>query len=291
MHNMDTKNALQRNTLVVGLDLSAMDKELIGYIQTLESWLPAKQIIFMHNVKLSELPEHLKKPETLESIAKRIEHKLRRLIEQTYKPETSFSVIVTMQEFSELAFADLVKQSGASLVVLGNKQQLEGSGGLSQKLIRMLPASVLLVPETCKSKPQHILQAIDFSKYTPLIVQWGQALGVRKTPVYVSKMSFSFFPGFSEEEMNESLAREQALRSKKWQELFPDQPALAVLPAYEKSIASALLDYAGRQKADMIVMGVKGATSLTNLFMGSVANEMVQRETELCLLMVKRTYG
>ncbi|PSL42878.1 nucleotide-binding universal stress UspA family protein [Chitinophaga niastensis] len=288
-------NTAPKLNLLAGLDLSDMDAILINYIRLLEQWLPPAHITFLHNIKLSELPQELKAPVQLLKIAGSIEKKLNQLITATYTPSGSFTVIVTAEEFSELAFTAVLKKTGSELVLLGNKQDLEGSGGLNQQLIRMLPAAVLLVPETCRSMPSHILQAIDFSRHTQSILQWGQQINafaphgtiLRLTPVYVSKMSYHFFPILSDEEVAASLKKEDADNLKKWRALFPGHGSLQLIHAHEKSIAATLLQYAINVHADVIILGVKGTASLTNLFMGSVANEMVQRETEVCLLLVK----
>jgi len=284
----------RRQHVLVGLDLSEMDQALIRYTGLLEQWLPPAHITFLHNVKLGQLPPELKTPGRLAEIMRTVEQKLQQLVTAIHRPACPYTVMVTVDEFSELAFTREVKEKEAGLVILGNKQYLEGSGGLNQKLLRMLPAAVLLVPETFRGRPLQVVQAIDFSKYTPVVLQWGRAMeafppaegALRFHPVYVSKLSYHFFPLLSEGEIEDSLKKDEAARRKKWAAHFPGYPPLQIIAVQEKSIASSLLEYAGSISADMIIMGVKGATSLTNLFMGSVANEMVQRETGVCLLMV-----
>jgi hypothetical protein len=288
-------NITPKLNLLAGLDLSDMDDVLINYIRHLEQWLPPVHITFLHNIKLSELPQELKASAQLLKIAGSIEKKIKQLIAATYTPACSFTVIVTAEEFSELAFTTILKKMGSQLVLLGNKQDMEGSGGLSQKLIRMLPAAVLLVPETCNSTPVNIIQAIDFSKHTQAILLWGKKIKalvppnstLQLNPVYISKMSYHFFPILSDEEVAASLKKEEADNLRKWKTLFPGNGPLQLVNAREKSVATTLLQYAETVRADVIIMGVKGTASLTNLFMGSVANEMVQRETAVCLLLVK----
>ncbi|NSL86863.1 universal stress protein [Chitinophaga sp. Mgbs1] len=281
--------------VLAGFDLSDMDPALVRYLEVLEQWLPVQQFIFLHNIKINELPEEMRSASMLTTIAQRIRKKITETIRAIYTPRASFDVRVTFEPFSEIAFTQACQQQKTDLVLLGNKQQLEGSGGLSQKLIRMLPAAVLLVPETFRGFPHRIAMAIDFSRYTPAIVQWQQFIARSKpgseditfTPVYVSKMSYHFFPILSDHELEASLKKDEAEKSKKWRTLYAAQSPLHIIHAHEKNIASTLLSYARHNNIHIILMGVKGASSLTNLFMGSVANEMVQRETDVCLLLVK----
>lgn len=285
---------MEQKTLnvLVGLDLSEMDRELIKYIGTLQEWLPPARVTFLHNIKITELPRHMQEPARLQNIAQRIEQKFRETIEAIHIPAAPYDIRVTFEGFSELAFTTVAKQTKAGLVLLGNKQTLEGSGGLNQKLARMLPAAILLIPEGTTAVPRRVMQAIDFSRYTPAVVQWGRVIAGNSTtaslhPVYISKMAYHFFPVFSDEEMEEALQKEAAERAKKWKEQYPAEAPLKVVPAHDKNVAAALFQYAFATRADVLVLGVKGASSLTNLFMGSVANEIIQRETSLCLLLVK----
>src|SRR5690606_31758233 len=99
--------------------------------------------------------------------------------------------------------------------------------------------------------------------------------------------SYHFFPIFSDEEIEEALQKEAAERTRKWKEQYPLEPPLQVVHAHDRSIANTLVQLSGINHADMIILGVKGASSLTNLFMGSVANEMLQRNEVPGLLFVK----
>lgn len=278
--------------VLAGLDLSEMDREMIHYMALLQQWLPPAHVTFLHNIKVTELPREMREPAKLQNIAARIEKKFRELIMEIHTPAASFDIAVTIEEFSELAFMNVVKRQKTDLVLLGNKQTLEGNGGLSQKLARMLPAAVLLIPENVKQPPAHIIQAIDFSRYTPAVLRWGRIISTsphhpRFSPVHIIKMGYHFFPAFSDEEVEDTLRNEGADKLRKWKEQHPGEWPLKIVPAYDRSVASTLLDVAASSRADLIILGVKGASSLTNLFMGSVANEMLQREKVPALLLVK----
>ena len=224
--------------VLIGLDLSEMDDALINYIKVLHQLLPLGQITFIHNIKQCELPESFRNAEKLNVIANTIKHKLTTSILKNIDFSCSYSIEVTLAEYTELAFIIASKQFDTDLIVLGNKQHLEGNGGLSHKLIRVLPMATLLVPETFNPNPKVFIEAVDFSKYTAIVVKWGDHIEKLSSsaslvfqPLYVSKVSWSFFPGLSPAEIR-----------------------------------------------------------LTTLFMGSVANEFIQMETDACLLLVKHQF-
>ncbi|MET3114983.1 nucleotide-binding universal stress UspA family protein [Pedobacter sp. CG_S7] len=290
---MILKNKLN---VLIGLDLSEMDDSLISYIKVLHQLLPLGQITFIHNIKQSELPESLRSPEKLKVIANTIKHKLTTSIPKNIDFPCSYSTEVTLADYTELAFIKASKQFDTDLIVLGNKQHLEGNGGLSHKLIRVLPMATLLVPETFNPNPKLFVEAVDFSKYTPIVVKWGnhiEKLSSSSTlvfqPLYVSKVSWTFFPGLSLAEIRENTMLDTKKSALKWLKLYPDAAPLNVKAAEDKNIASTLKQYVRQQKVDFVILGVQGVTSLTTLFMGSVANEFIQMETDACLLLVKHT--
>src|SRR5690606_957907 len=180
--------------VLIGLDLSEMDKALLRSIQIVRQLYPISNFTFLHNVKLSELPDEFQEKEKISKITEGIKSKLSKIIQAEDIPEP-YNVEVTSDDFSEIAFLNAHQRIGAKLVILGNKQQLEGNGGLPQKLIRMLPSAVLLVPDTFNFAPKKILAAVDFSKYTDVIYRVGKHIiqesnyeSLTIDPVYVVKV-------------------------------------------------------------------------------------------------------
>ncbi|WP_316751836.1 universal stress protein [Pedobacter gandavensis] len=280
--------------VLAGLDLSEMDQPLIQYLRLLATLLPLNKVTFFHNIKQSELPESFKSPEQLNTIANTIKKKLDRTIPALLGEEMPYDIEVSFEDFTELSFTKTAKKKQINLAVLGNKQNLEGNGGLAHKLIRMLPFETLLVPETYNPAPKLIIEAVDFSKYTPTVMQWGSLIKKHNQlpelsfqPVNISKLSWKFFPGLSNAEIKKNTQEDVKIKSEKWTKLYPNATPLKVVPAEDKNIASALMHYVKKEKADLLIMGVQGITSVTTLFMGSVANEVLYLECNACMLFVK----
>lgn len=289
---MELKSSLN---ILIGLDLSEMDSILVSYAREIVQWLPVQKIVYLHNIKINELPGNLTSQDKIETLSRKVNNKLQQLVKELAPTGLPFEIVTRRAAFTELAFEETVKQHKIDLVILGNKQQLEGSGGINQKLARMLNCAVLLVPETFRGVPRKILLAVDFSRYTTGILQWGRLIeqlnmqhaGFKITPLYISKLAYHFFPFFSNEDVEQSYKIDMQEKQKKWQQHFAQYPKLEIIPAGDKNIASALMDYADQHRYDLLVLGVKGSSSLTTLFMGSVANELIQVETNICFLFVK----
>lgn len=282
--------------VIAGLDLSEMDQSLIQYLQLLSELLPLNKVTFFHNIKQSELPESFKSLDQLNTIANTLKKKLANTIPTLLGDQLPYDVEISFEDYTELAFQKMARKKQSNLAILGNKQHLEGNGGLAHKLIRMLPFETMLVPETYNPKPTKVIEAIDFSKYTAKVMQWGSLIKkynqipeLTFQPINISKLSWKFFPGLSTAEIKKNTQEDVKLKSEKWAKLYPTATPLKVIPAEDKNIASALMYHVKKERADVLIMGVQGVTSVTTLFMGSVANEVLYLESDACLLFVKHS--
>ncbi len=286
-------NFTQQTNALVGLDLSEMDEALLKYIVYAQQIFTFKHITFIHNIKISELPEEYQSVANLEKISIQIKKRIQQKVSSILPEEINYAIEVLMEDFSELAFLKFSKTHVKDLLILGNKQGLEGNGGLPQKLVRVIPqAAVLLVPETFQQANKQIVGAIDFSKYSQAINQLAGSIIAQNAdfqyrPVHVAKISWPIFVGLHDRVLENSLSEEIEKKKQRWTKEFPQAPALEIIKAKDKNIASVLLQYVKQQKSQLLILGVKGATSLTGLFLGGVANEVIQRETDCALLYIK----
>ena len=278
--------------VVIGLDLSSMDNFLIDYINVLNHILDIDKVTYMHNIKLGELPKELLAPEKINVIQERVKQ---RITEQIIASQVTytFEVIVTYENYTEVAFAHYYKTNPFNLLVLGNKQELEGNGALSHKLIRILPAATLLVPETFKTPITTIIDAIDFTKYTPIIMAWADRFKnnskgqkIQHSAVYISKFHWGFYQT-TDKEWEKATQEDIAQKQQKWNKQYASYSDIEIISAEDRSVSTSLIAYAKKKKADLMILGVKGSTTIKEVFLGSVANHILQRPTNTCLLFVK----
>lgn len=281
-----------RNHILIAMDMSEMDQMLIRYLPSIIELLDVEKVTFLHNIRLRELPVEFKEPSTLSQIQGRVKDRIERQVKEGRLSSIPHEVWVTTEEFSENAFQGLAKREGIDLVVLGNKQRFEGGGGLSQKLVRLLSCDFLLVPETAHFHPSRFLAAIDFSKYSSRVYAIGDLFSKKSTDgqlycVHIAKAPVHFFLGFNQFEINKLLQAETDARKVKWLKQQHITTDIDVVQAEGTHIAAAILAHAQMQRADIILMGVKGSSSLTNLFVGGVTNEIFHHETDIAILIVK----
>lgn len=279
--------------ILVGLDLSQMDHYLIEYLKVLDTVLNIERITFIHNIKITELSKEYLTQESIEVIKEKIKEKIEEQISLS-KANYEYKIQIGLHTYTEISFIEESKRQIYDLLILGNKQHLNGNGALSQKLIRILPSATLLVPETFKSTITTVVDAIDFSKYTPTIMQWADKFknndkqhAIDHTAVYISRFSWGFYTMITDNEYEKASKEDILEKQQKWNKTYSDYAKIDIVPAKDRSIPAALIEYAKDKEADLLILGVKGHTRLKELFLGSVANHILQRPTSTCLLFVK----
>src|SRR5690625_2641119 len=270
-----------------------MDNYLYSYIHTLYQILDSNKITFLYNINIEELPGGMLYEDRLTVIKEKIIRKITRDINESELTH-SFEIQVTSERFSETSFNRLSVKQHFDLLILGNKQNLRGNGALSSKLVRLFPAPVLLVPETFNTPIKSIVEAITFSRYTKAIIDWADKFQtnkegekIKKFPVNVSKLFY--YPLMTKKEIERVTEEDVQSKKAKWAKEFPDNKPLKVIPAGDKGVASTLYGYAMQQEAEIIIMGIKSESKIKNLFIGSVANELLVRRTNKALLVIKPT--
>lgn len=281
--------------IVVGLDLSTMDQYLLQYMQVLDQILEINKVTYIHNLKLGELPKELLHPDRIALIKEKIKNKLTQYFTEA-GVNYDFEILVTVEGYTELAFMNLSKRLTYDLLVLGNKQELEGTGALADKLVRIFPSAILLVPDTYKVPITTIIDAIDFSKYTVDIMNWADRFKnnskgqkIEHSAVHISKSYMGFYPTMTNKELEKVTREDIKEKQDKWNKRYATYSDIDIVPAGERNISASLIEYARSKDADLLILGVKGTTGFKEIFLGSVANHLLHRPTRTCLLFVKQS--
>lgn len=281
--------------IVVGLDLSTMDQYLLQYMQVLDHILEINKVTYIHNLKLGELPKELLQPDRIALIKEKIKNKLTQYFTES-GVNYDFEILVTVEGYTELAFMNLSKKLSYDLLVLGNKQELEGTGALADKLVRIFPSTILLVPDTYKVPITTIIDAIDFSKYTVDIMTWADRFKnnskgqkIEHSAVHISKSYMGFYPTMTNKELEKVTREDIKEKQDKWNKRYATYSDIDIVPAGEHNISASLIEYARSKDADLLILGVKGTTGFKEIFLGSVANHLLHRPTRTCLLFVKQS--
>lgn len=288
------------NRLLVGLDLSPADQTLIKYTAFLCTRLQVRQVSFIHVEKHPEVP-----PEQVESLLKEnvgsVEH-IREMIAARVAenfvelPQVETEVLV--EAGSPLKqLLQHSKERQADLILLGRKLRLRGSGVLAQKLLRNGRDSVLFVPETFEPRLRKVVVSIDFSRHSLMALERVMHFALAHPAVQVACLHVYQVPtgyitlGMSYEDFDR---RMQGFAREKYENLmalFPDVPHRAefilVRQGEHDDVGAMLVMEAKRLRADMLVMGAKGMTTVAAYVIGSVTEKVLRHDMDIPLLVLE----
>lgn len=150
--------------IMVALDLSNMDKIVLNYVSYLSQIWNVEHIDFIHNIKQSELhnvfDDFVEENIQLENI---IERELTRVVQNNYTGSVKYEIHVASDNYTESILSYFAKENKIDLAILGKKSDLQGTGGVSLKLVNMLDCHMMLVPEEVENNLEYILLPTDFT--------------------------------------------------------------------------------------------------------------------------------
>ena len=185
---------------MIGLDLTEMDDILIKKTIVYLNFLGIDKCYFVHVAKNLAVPDEILKnhPELLapgdESIEALIQSKLE---------EFDFPDSMEIEVFAEEGAHPLdtlirwAKIKDVDLIIMGRKEELQGSGSLAKGVAKKAPCSVLLLQERRPpGLPKKIMIPSDFSDHTDLIYDFGERiseeLGAELMPVHLYEVPHGY---------------------------------------------------------------------------------------------------
>lgn len=289
--------------IMVSLDLSDMDKVLIGYTKSLNLFLRPDEIHFVHVQKHEEIPD-----EVLIEFPN-----LRETIEEVYVKEMveeaeGFHIVGTKMKYNVLEgspLKELLQKShdeAIDLLVVGRKNNTGNSGVVPQKLARKSSSHVLLVPENTNNELKKILVAIDFSDYSRLALQTAIDLAAQCDAEVICQHIYDVPSGYSKigksfEEFAEIMKGHAEKAYDKFIKDF-DPEDVKITPVYtlnnQQKVAHKIEECAEQNDVNMIVVGARGRTNVAAMFLGSVAEQLIGLVRKTPVLIVKKrdkTFG
>lgn len=279
---------------MVALDLTEMDPILLEYVSFLCKVWNIEHLYFTHNIKQYKLydlyDEFLEEGITVEDI---VDRGLQRTIEKYYTADVPHTVLITSDDYTESIISHLAKEYKIDIMVLGNKDELQGTGALNQKLARMLEANVLLVPEEAKREMQNVLVPTDFSSSSARCFEVAKSLVERSggmiEGLHVYNIPSFFFPYINTEKAIDKTKIHLKEKVVQFRKKFKLSEQIPFRYTYREdlSVVEAIENHAEKNDSDIIVVSARGGSKLTKLFVGSVTNDLLIRNRRMPLLVVR----
>lgn len=285
--------------ILVGLDTSALDETLIKYASFIVDHTSAEKVEFVNIVRNLNLPSDVKKefPELVENALKERKEKLKASIDTHFKPEKKVKLIISAKKGQAGDLLKIAEKSSTDLIIVGQKKTLDGNGITTMRLARRASCNLLIVPENVTPKADKMLVPIDFSSYSKLALDQTIDFSVRiggYTEIICQNVynvpAGYHYTGKTFEEFSEIMKKNAQQDFAKFMKKI-DKRGIKISEVYSQDVndnlASDIYDLADEIHPDFIIIGAKGRTAAAALFLGSLAEKMVNDKMNHPLLVVR----
>lgn len=289
------------NKILVGLDNSDIDADLIKATSSICELSGSKKVFFVNILREMNLPDQILRefPDLLTKALEEREAELHEKVKANFKfteVELVVKVLVDQGQVTKtlLKFASEEK---TDLVVLGRKNEKKGGGILLSRMARRLACSLLIMPKGSQLKMKKVLVPTDFSDYSRRALEKAAILVKRAhndaticiQNVYQVPVGYHY-TGKSFKEFSEIMkAHAKTDYDKFIQTINPNGLKIEALYTLDKNddVITEIYKTARKIKSDLIIIGAKGRTATASLLIGSKAEKLVQLDSEIPLLVVR----
>ena len=281
-----------------------MDAELIQFAAFTAQNIPAERVYFINVIRNFHIPESVLKefPGLIDTAIGERKEKMMQVVQENFKVDSSILEKLKIQYVVKdgapaKKILQAAQDSDIDMIIAGRKVSLEGSGVLVQRLARRAACNLLIVPEGSRVGIKKILVPSDFSENSRLALESAVSIAQKNGPdvqVIVQNV-FNVPPGYhysgkSYEEFSEIMEKHARKDFKKFIKNI-DLKGQKVKDVYslDKSdnLMTDIYDKAIEIESDVIVMGAKGRTAATALFLGSIAERAIQMNSRFPLLIIR----
>ncbi|WP_296699748.1 universal stress protein [Algoriphagus sp.] len=287
--------------LIVCLDQSPLDQTLVQYAEFIAKVNQTKKIYFVNVIKNLTVPKEVLEefPNLVENMINERKESMEAIVKENFKNTKgiSFSFVVKEGSLSK-KILKLSEEKSADMILIGRKVKLSGTGVASLRLARRASCSLLIVPEGTTPKLTKLLVPSDFSEYSKDALEEAIMIAEKhgkNNLEIVCQNVFSVpsgyhFTGKTYEEFTQIMQLHAEINYKKFIRKI-DTKGIKITPIYTKDDdddpVEEIVSKAVEIGADGIIIGAKGRTAATALFIGSMAERLIQYNDSLPLLVTR----
>ena len=284
--------------IVVSVDFSDLDEEVIRYASIVSQIMGADTIYFVHVAETLDLPDHLEESyrTVLAPVDETFEHEVQILVEKYFPDQDGTQAKVDILEGKPTE--ELIKygrQKDADLIILGKPEEPNKYVQLS-KIAELSTCSTLFVPHDADIKIEKIAVALDFSEYSKMALE--QALKFREEGENVTIYGHHVYQipkGYSKtgksyaefSQIMEENAQKDAQKFFNKHSLDEDICEMRYQLSEDAKVDDELFDFAKKKDMDLLIIGSRGRTVAASLLLGSVAERLLRYRGNIPLYIVK----
>lgn len=285
------------NKWLVCLDLTKMDDLLVGYVSFLARILKPKEVQFVHIIETnnfnSDVLEQFEDVNSLDDLQERLQDHFEDLIDDLFEAEDVKTRFFIDKGTATNRILDLMKTWPYDLLVLGKKNSYIGEGVAARKLVKYVPASILLVPETARYTLGHITVPVDFSEQAARAATLALKLADnhidRLTLQHIYEPPKEFFPYMpGEREKKEAYTKAVDNASAFVRDFSINSDVDVELTLFrEERMSDEIYNLCNRKKSDLIVVGYRARKNLMASLKDNLPERMSGYGFGIPLLIVK----
>jgi len=285
--------------IMIGLDFTILDRELITYTAFLSSLVLPEKIYFTHVSKTLDIPKQIWKdfPYTSTPKDELLKERMQSLVEKCFPNYQSFDIDFDVLEGPPVKeLTHWVSVKNIDLLIVGQKKELKGNGILPQQLTRQIPCNILFVPENSSLQLNQIFVPIDFSEISEFALEQSLEL-VHDNPdasIYCQHIYYVpkgyYYSAQGEQEMKRLFSHHYASQYNQFVDKFDlNGTDLKPLLTYGKNhdLSTVALDTARNYDTDLMIIGAQGKTWFDRLMVGSFTEKLLQINKEMPMLIIK----
>lgn len=279
--------------ILVGLDLSEMDKQLISYTSFITKLFDVEKVYFVHNIKRYEISEMLEKELQDIDLEELITEEINENVEDNFKSDVEWEVLISDDPYTESLISYIVNKYSIDLLMMGNKNNEDGSGLLAFKLLRTTRCQFLWIPKNTNNRMDKVWVGTDFSNTSKKCFAYADFLNSKHNfvfeAVHVYNLPIHFSPYVNnskiEPKMKDYVDKRFDNFLKKIK--FSGEINQKKILGREANIASKLKKEAYKNNVDLLIVADKGANTISNLTLGSITEDLFNRDLKIPLFIVK----
>jgi nucleotide-binding universal stress UspA family protein len=290
----------QIKKLIVCLDQSDLDDTLVRFASFVSRVNQTKKIYFTNVIRNLQIPKEVLEefPNLIDNMVEERKRQMKDVVDKNFgkKEDIEFSYVVKEGQLSK-KILKLAHEKSADMIIIGRKVTLPGTGVISQRLARRASCSLLIIPEKAEPKMDKLLVPSDFSDYSKdaleeailIVEKYGGKAEIVCQNVFTIPSGYHF-TGKSYEEFTSIMLMHAEINFKKFIRNI-DTKNLKITPIYtqddDDDPVEEIIAKAKEISADGIIIGAKGRTAATALFIGSMAERLIQLNETFPLLVTR----
>lgn len=286
--------------ILVPLDNTEIDQELILAASHTADAAQANDVYFMNVIRDLSVPAAVRKefPDLMKNALEERRTEIQGKIDKyfTCKNAKVHVEIKNGQPTKSILKFSVAKK--VDLIIMGRKNAKPDSGVMINRMARRAACSLLIIPKGYNREVKRIMVPIDFSKFSFEALSTAIEMTEANKPdvdiiahnVYQVPSGYHY-TGKSFKEFAKIMRENLEKDYQKWKKKLPKSELnIEDLYTLDKNddITEVIYKTATKENVDAIIISTKGLTSTTALFLGSKAEKLIQQNSTIPLVVLRK---